>query len=203
MSLVRSSRSRKSARARASAMLSGSERHVARSACRGGHGIGGQAEFSGHDAASHRIHAVPGAFGDSLAQRGIEDQIDNLFTHPENDDTRLECLVAHLAGDVEKSVRQVDRDAAEYHVGRDTVLIRVAAEDIRALRLACRLEDAESRSVGILEYDVDATRDLRERLLLPRADVVPVTDIRRCDANAGVDLARAGGERAKALANRR
>ena len=39
--------------------------------------------------------------------------------------------------------------------------------DERLLRLARRLEDAESRGVGVLEDDVGAAADLRERLLLP------------------------------------
>ena len=49
----------------------------------------------------------------------------------------------------------------------------------RLLRFARRLEDAEPRGVGVLEDDVGAAADLRERLLLARAHVIPVADVRR------------------------
>ena len=49
----------------------------------------------------------------------------------------------------------------------------------RVLLFARGLKDAEPGGVSILEDHVDAARELRERLLLAGADVVPVADVRR------------------------
>ena len=83
--------------------------------------------------------------------------------------------------------------------GATRVLVRVRPDDEDDLPFARGLKDAQPGGVGVLEDDVDAARELRERLLLAGADVVPVADVGRHDANLGIDVARAALECAKAL----
>ena len=99
---------------------------------------------------------------------------------------RLERAGLHLLRDREKRERQIDDDAAERDVRRDAVLIGVRSDDVCVLLLARGLKDAEPGGVSILENHVDALRELRERLLLAGADVVPVADVRRDNGDGGV-----------------
>src|SRR5205814_8071252 len=104
----------------------------------------------------------------------------------EGDDARLEGMVLYLTRHEQKGVRQVDRHAANGHFGGDAVLVGVGAEYVSIVRLTHRLENPYTGSIGVLETDVDATRELRHRLILAAAYVIPVSDVAGDDARTWV-----------------
>src|SRR5262249_22932139 len=77
----------------------------------------------------------------------------------------------------------------------------VGSDDVDVLFLARRLKDAKSRGVGVLKDDIDSARELRERLFLSCAHVIPIADIGCDHRDAGLHRPRSALERAKALDN--
>lgn len=141
--------------------------------------------------------------GNSRDQSWIHDQVHDLLTHAELDDSRREGVVSDLSRHGQKSMGKVDSYAPECNLGCDVVLVGVGAKHVRPGRSANRLEDAESSRVSVLKDDVDTTGQLRERLLLSGAYVVPVADVRGHDLRPGVHTVYAVLEREKALTHRR
>src|ERR1019366_1519456 len=77
--------------------------------------------------------------------------------------------------------------AGEDRVGNDVVLIAIGAECVN-LFLMRRLKDAKSRRVSIVEQQVRALADLRERRFLGRADIIEAAGEARQHAAIGQRL---------------
>src|SRR5688500_3971669 len=99
----------------------------------------------------------------------------------------------------QECVRQVDHDAAQCAIGNYVVLVGVRSDDPGLSCCLLLLEDAETRSVCVLENYVSSARDLCYRLLLSRAHVVPVSYVRDHDFHFGIDRSRALLECSEAL----
>ena len=120
---------------------------------------------------------VRAAAGIRCASDGFSTSMTTCDDSPSSNDPRLERSRLELFGDREKGERQVDDHAAERDVRRNAILIGVRSDDERVLFFSRGLKYAEAGRISILEYDIHAVRDLRERLLLAGADVVPVSDV--------------------------
>ena len=126
---------------------------------------------------------------DARRQAGVQHERHHMRLLTQFDDAWLKGLCFHFSRDLEKSARQVDHDAAKGHLGGDGILVRIRT-DYECTPFARGLKNSEAGSVGVLKDDVSALRDLRQPLLLAGADIVPVPDIRRDDANRRVRRAR-------------
>src|SRR5262245_4442390 len=119
------------------------------------------------------------------------------FTHLKH--SRLEGAALDVLGDGQQGEWEIDHDTAECDLRGAGILVGIRANDERILALACRLEHAKSSGIGVLKNDVDTARELGECLLLSGADVIPVPDVRRDDADRRIDGVRSFLERAKAF----
>jgi len=124
------------------------------------------------------------------------------WKRPSRSNTPTLSAAALAAAGTREARGQVDHHTADDHVRGHIVLVGVGAEGIHALFLR-RLKDAQPCGVGILKDDVHAPRDLRERLFLAGAHIIPVADVRRNDFNLGIDRLRATGKGFEAGLHRR
>src|SRR5262245_45521970 len=106
-------------------------------------------------------------------------------------------MLLYFARDGQERVREVDRNAAKYHLWGNAVLIRIRAEDETAPLLPHCVEHTQPGCVRVLEDHIHSARQLRERLLLAGADIVPVADVRGSDGDLWVHRACTGCERAE------
>src|SRR5690348_3556538 len=95
-------------------------------------------------------------------------------------------------------MRQIDDDARDDDARCNAALVGIRPENIDTFRLLGGLENTQAGSVGVLEDEVSAALNLRERLLFTDARIIPVPDVRREDSNARIDGVHPSGERQKA-----
>src|SRR5712691_9342306 len=87
-----------------------------------------------------RVNAGTNQLRNASRRRRIQDEQDDATVGAKGDWLGPEGLVDHGSGNREKSVREVDDDAAERRLRGNGVLIGVRADDECALRLARRLK---------------------------------------------------------------
>ena len=73
---------------------------------------------------------------------------------------------------------QIDDNAAQCNLWSDAILVGVRADHVRRFRLACGLKHTEAGCIRILKNDICPAADLCQCLLLSRAYIVPITDVR-------------------------
>src|SRR5690348_8917958 len=91
-------------------------------------------------------------------------------------------------------MRQIDHDARDDDARRNAALVGIRSKNIDAFRFLRGLENTQTGGIGILEDEIGATLDLRQRLLLAGARVIPIPDVGREDSNVWIDRVHAGGE---------
>src|SRR5581483_6609865 len=103
--------------------------------------------FPGDEQLLHRVDRDECAVWDPVRERRVEDELYHVVLRAIRDGARDEEPIFHFARDHEQGMREVDDDAAQGHVRRERVLIRVGADDehVAGRLFFDGLEDAESR----------------------------------------------------------